>query len=179
MTEHAGASSTKLSDEQRAVLTADERSLLGDDLAAPTAVELQLLAALADERIAHQATKAAADRRAARPRDPARCAAAAAALIEPLRAVAREHGYALTEHGSMQRDIDLVAIPWRHGDCAAPIDLAGAIKTKALSAAPCLAYRHRRRAGPAGCRVHNRRQQSKRVDRDHHVGCLRRSLARV
>jgi hypothetical protein len=33
-------------------------------------------------------------------------------LIEPLRAVARSLGYALTVHGSLVRDIDLVAVPW-------------------------------------------------------------------
>jgi hypothetical protein len=27
-------------------------------------------------------------------------------------AVAREHGYALAVHGSLQRDMDLVAVPW-------------------------------------------------------------------
>lgn len=33
-------------------------------------------------------------------------------LIEPLRAKARELGYALAVHGTLKRDIDLVAIPW-------------------------------------------------------------------
>lgn len=33
-------------------------------------------------------------------------------LIEPLRAAARQVGYAITVHGSLQRDIDLVAVPW-------------------------------------------------------------------
>jgi hypothetical protein len=33
-------------------------------------------------------------------------------LIEPLRLVARQHGYALAVHGSLSRDIDLVAVPW-------------------------------------------------------------------
>lgn len=33
-------------------------------------------------------------------------------LICPLRAVARRHGYALTVHGTLARDIDLVAVPW-------------------------------------------------------------------
>jgi hypothetical protein len=32
--------------------------------------------------------------------------------IHPLRARAKELGYALTVHGSLKRDIDLVAIPW-------------------------------------------------------------------
>ena len=33
-------------------------------------------------------------------------------LYECLCEVAREHGYALAIHGTMQRDLDLVAIPW-------------------------------------------------------------------
>lgn len=33
-------------------------------------------------------------------------------LIGPLRAVALELGYALLAHGSLKRDIDLVACPW-------------------------------------------------------------------
>jgi hypothetical protein len=33
-------------------------------------------------------------------------------LIPHLRETARTHGYALTVHGSLARDIDLVAIPW-------------------------------------------------------------------
>jgi len=32
--------------------------------------------------------------------------------IERLRQVAREHGYALAVHGSLERDIDLLAAPW-------------------------------------------------------------------
>lgn len=44
----------KLTDEQRAVLTASELSLLGKGLAAPPPTERYLLAALADERIARR-----------------------------------------------------------------------------------------------------------------------------
>lgn len=33
-------------------------------------------------------------------------------LIGPLRATARSLGYALTVHGTLKRDIDLVACPW-------------------------------------------------------------------
>lgn len=33
-------------------------------------------------------------------------------LIEPLRARARELGYAIGVHGSLNRDIDLIACPW-------------------------------------------------------------------
>lgn len=32
--------------------------------------------------------------------------------IEKLREVAREHGWALAVHGSLNRDIDLIAAPW-------------------------------------------------------------------
>lgn len=37
-------------------------------------------------------------------------------ILPPMRRVAKDLGYALTVHGSLNRDIDLVAIPWReHG----------------------------------------------------------------
>lgn len=35
-------------------------------------------------------------------------------LIEPMRARARELGYTLAVHGSIERDIDLIAVPWTH-----------------------------------------------------------------
>lgn len=35
-----------------------------------------------------------------------------AAMLEPIREAARGHGYAIAVHGSLARDIDLVAIPW-------------------------------------------------------------------
>lgn len=38
-------------------------------------------------------------------------------ILEPMRVVARDAGYAITVHGSLARDIDLVAIPWtKHGE---------------------------------------------------------------
>lgn len=37
----------------------------------------------------------------------------AAILVPALREVARRHGYALAVHGSLERDIDLLAAPWR------------------------------------------------------------------
>lgn len=43
---------------------------------------------------------------------PERCRRAYEALIGPLRETARGLGYALAVHGSIARDIDLVAIPW-------------------------------------------------------------------
>jgi hypothetical protein len=33
-------------------------------------------------------------------------------LIEPIRSVARKFGYAIALHGSLARDIDLIAVPW-------------------------------------------------------------------
>lgn len=32
--------------------------------------------------------------------------------ITEIRRVAREHGYAITVHGTLKRDVDLVAVPW-------------------------------------------------------------------
>lgn len=37
-------------------------------------------------------------------------------ILAPMRRVAKDCGYALTVHGTLNRDIDLVAIPWvEHG----------------------------------------------------------------
>lgn len=36
----------------------------------------------------------------------------AAALYPQLAEIAREHGYALAVHGSLARDMDLIAVPW-------------------------------------------------------------------
>lgn len=38
-------------------------------------------------------------------------------ILDNLRVVAMKHGYALTVHGSMERDLDLVAIPWVEEYC--------------------------------------------------------------
>lgn len=53
------------------------------------------------------------DRHFAYQRSPDAVEALSRRLLEPLRAVARQHGYALATHGSMRRDIDLIAVPWR------------------------------------------------------------------
>lgn len=45
-------------------------------------------------------------------KDQIRVAKTYAKVIHPLRAIARNLGYALTVHGSIKRDIDFVAIPW-------------------------------------------------------------------
>jgi hypothetical protein len=57
---------------------------------------------------------------------PAR-AAAYVALYPMLHAIAKRHGYALTIHGSLHRDFDLVAIPWVE-KASRPLTLIKAIK---------------------------------------------------
>lgn len=46
--------------------------------------------------------------------------------LENVRVAAREVGYAVAVHGSMQRDVDLVAIPWVE-EARSPMDLIKAI----------------------------------------------------
>jgi hypothetical protein len=60
-------------------------------------------------------------------------------LITPLRATARAHGYALAVHGSLARDIDLIAVPWRP-DVSQPADVAEAIRATAADITGHLAY---------------------------------------
>lgn len=59
-----------------------------------------------------------------------------------LRAAARRLGYALALHGSVKRDVDLVAFPWVE-DAAAPDDLAEAL----LAAMPRGSHLHKTAAG--------------------------------
>lgn len=47
--------------------------------------------------------------------------------IQPIRDVAGELGYAVAVHGSLERDLDLVCVPWQH-DAAKPEVLAVAIR---------------------------------------------------
>lgn len=42
----------------------------------------------------------------------AACAKNYANLIDPIRKVARQFGYAVGVHGTLARDIDLIAVPW-------------------------------------------------------------------
>jgi len=53
-------------------------------------------------------------------------------ILPPMRRAAKDAGYALTVHGSLNRDIDLVAIPWGefcHGDAdSLVISLCGAVR---------------------------------------------------
>ena len=50
---------------------------------------------------------------------PALLAPAYCCLYPKLAEVAREHGYALAIHGTMARDLDLIAIPWTDSVCCA------------------------------------------------------------
>ena len=59
-----------------------------------------------------------------------RCRAAYDRLIEPLREVARQHGYAIGVHGSLARDIDLIACPWTKEACDAAV-LVEALRAEA------------------------------------------------
>lgn len=36
-------------------------------------------------------------------------------ILGPIRSAARNQGYAVAVHGSLNRDIDLIAVPWREG----------------------------------------------------------------
>ncbi len=62
-------------------------------------------------------------------REQAFCLGLAELLIEPLREVAKLHGYALGLHGSRRRDIDLIAAPWAE-EASPPRVLAEAIQAK-------------------------------------------------
>lgn len=65
-------------------------------------------------------------------------------VIDDVRAIAREHGYAIAVHGSQRptRDIDLVAVPWTKN--------AHAFSTlvRAIKALPYLNYPKRERPTP-------------------------------
>lgn len=50
-----------------------------------------------------------------------------ATMMPRLIRVARDHGYALASHGSLNRDCDLVAIPWTK-DAVEPLALAKALR---------------------------------------------------
>jgi hypothetical protein len=49
-------------------------------------------------------------------------------ILDIWRLIARRHGYALTIHGSLARDIDVVAIPWvAYDECSSPEKLVAAL----------------------------------------------------
>lgn len=47
-------------------------------------------------------------------------------LLDDIRAAARGMGYAVGLHGSLQRDLDLIAVPWR-ADCKTAEELVQAV----------------------------------------------------
>jgi hypothetical protein len=53
-------------------------------------------------------------------------------ILPPMRRAAKDAGYAITVHGSLNRDIDLVAIPWREHNIVVPdslvVSLCGAVR---------------------------------------------------
>lgn len=57
------------------------------------------------------------------------CRSAARKLLPRLRVVARAHGYALGLHGSVARDIDLIAVPWT-AEARAAVELVNAIRAE-------------------------------------------------
>lgn len=59
-------------------------------------------------------------------------------VIDDIRAIARDHGYAVAVHGSLraERDIDLIAAPWTR-EAHAPSTLA-----RAIASLPYLIKRH-------------------------------------
>lgn len=63
-------------------------------------------------------------------RERALCRGLAEILVPELQIVARTQGYALLSHGSLERDIDLVAVPWVEEAVAADV-LAEAIRERA------------------------------------------------
>lgn len=60
--------------------------------------------------------------------DPLEVEALARRIMRPLRAEAKLHGYALASHGSMARDIDLIAVPWTEG-AKSPAVLLGGLRS--------------------------------------------------
>jgi hypothetical protein len=61
-------------------------------------------------------------------------------LITPLRAVAARHGYALAVHGTLARDIDLIAVPWSLGDVSDASTLVEAIRAEAQDVSGVTAF---------------------------------------
>lgn len=59
-----------------------------------------------------------------------RVLAEAKLLLPALRAVARSKNYALAYHGSLSRDIDIIAVPWTEQACE-PLELFEALRAEA------------------------------------------------
>ena len=70
---------------------------------------------------------------ASRIKEPVPARAAAYVAIYPmLLQVARDHGYALAVHGSVHRDLDLIAVPWLE-EASEPVELIEALKRATLT----------------------------------------------
>lgn len=63
------------------------------------------------------------------------CRRAYRLTIDAIRDAAKAHGYAIGVHGSLSRDIDLIACPWTV-DAAPAADLAEAVRAAAAGAIP-------------------------------------------
>lgn len=91
-----------------------------------------------------------------------RCQELCDLLLSPLRERARELGYALALHGSVARDIDLVAIPWTD-EAVGARELAEALQAVAkrmhgiASMDPAEQDDYYHREGCPGGRAHGRR----------------------
>lgn len=48
-------------------------------------------------------------------------------ILPPIREAARGHGYAVAVHGTLARDIDLIAVAWREHNVSDPEDLVMSI----------------------------------------------------
>jgi hypothetical protein len=70
----------------------------------------------------------------------------AAALYPQWAEIAREHGYALAVHGSLARDFDLIAVPWRD-DAKEPQALLDAITSR---------FAAKLTGGPPSAKAHGR-----------------------
>ena len=71
-------------------------------------------------------------------------------VVRVIRVAARECGYAVAVHGSMERDLDLIAIPWTE-QAESPTDLIDTIKSALASAVGGC-----REAGEVGQKPHGR-----------------------
>lgn len=72
-------------------------------------------------------------------------------LLAAIRPIARHHGYAIAVHGSLSRDIDLVAVPWT--DDAVPAEELVEVVRKAVGGFICIAEGHSN-AGQDGYFIH-------------------------
>jgi hypothetical protein len=66
-----------------------------------------------------------------------KCREALEAIWQDVSEAAREHGYSLTYHGSVARDIDLVAVPWSPYQVSDAATVAEAIRLAAEKSSPC------------------------------------------